>query len=69
MLKMLFPRNENLLDRGARVALGAGLLSLVVVGPQTLWGLTGLILLVTGVVGSCPIYRILGLSTAGSRNG
>ncbi|MDP2269958.1 MAG: DUF2892 domain-containing protein [Archangium sp.] len=39
------------------------MLSLTVVGPQTLWGLLGLILVVTGAAGSCPIYRMLGIST------
>lgn len=56
-------KNESNLDRGLRVALGLGLLSLTVVGPQTLWGLVGLVPLATGVVGFCPIYRLFGLDT------
>jgi hypothetical protein len=63
MLSTLFPRNENTLDRAVRVILGVALLSLVVVGPQTYWGLLGLIPLVTGLVGSCPLYRLFGIST------
>ncbi|MEL6545978.1 MAG: DUF2892 domain-containing protein [Myxococcota bacterium] len=63
MLAKLFPRNENTLDRAFRVLLGAGLLSLAFVGPQTPWGWVGLIPLVTGAVGSCPLYRIFGMST------
>ncbi len=63
MLAKILPNNESTLDRALRVVLGLGLLALVFVGPQTLWGLVGLIPLVTGLVGSCPIYTALGFST------
>lgn len=56
-------RNESNLDRGLRIILGLVLLSLVFVGPQTLWGLIGLVPLVTGLLGSCPVYSVLGIST------
>lgn len=55
--------NEGMLDRLLRVALGLGLLSLTVVGPQTMWGLIGLLPLVTGVIGYCPAYRLVGLDS------
>jgi hypothetical protein len=55
--------NESTADRAMRVVLGIVLLSLVIVGPQTLWGLVGLVPLVTGAIGSCPIYRLLGITT------
>lgn len=61
-------RNEGKLDRTLRVVLGLVLLSLVFVGPQTLWGLVGLIPLATGLIGSCPIYSILGISTCPMKN-
>jgi hypothetical protein len=63
MLSRLFPRNEHLVDRVVRVVLGLAVLALTVVGPGTLWGLLGLVPLVTGLVGSCPIYTLAGLST------
>ncbi|MCT8158883.1 DUF2892 domain-containing protein [Pseudoruegeria sp. SHC-113] len=56
-------KNEGTLDRALRVILGLALLSLVFVGPQTLWGLIGLIPLATGLVGVCPIYSVLGIKT------
>jgi hypothetical protein len=56
-------RNEATWDRVLRVVLGLALLSLVVVGPQTLWGLIGLVPLVTGLAGYCPLYQVIGLST------
>jgi hypothetical protein len=59
----LFPANENTLDRVIRVVLGLAVLSLTVVGPQSMWGLLGLVPLVTGLVGSCPVYTLLGVST------
>ncbi len=63
MTQLLHP-NEHRFDRAARIVLGLGLLSLTVVGPHTLWGLVGLVPLVTGLVGSCPVYSLLGLSTS-----
>lgn len=56
-------KNEAGWDRGARVVLGLGLLSLTVIGPQTWLGLVGLIPLGTGLVGFCPLYRVFGIST------
>jgi hypothetical protein len=50
-------------ERIIRIALGLILVSLVFVGPQTLWGWAGLILVATGAVGTCPIYSVLGFST------
>lgn len=55
--------NEAGWDRSLRVVVGLGLLSMTVVGPQTLWGLVGLLPLVTGLWGHCPLYRVLGVST------
>ncbi len=61
-------RNEGNIDRILRVALGPILLSLVFVGPQTMWGLIGIVPLATGLVGMCPIYSILGISTCPMKN-
>lgn len=63
MLDKLLPRNEHTLERVLRMVLGAVLLALVVIGPKTLWGLFGLVPLLTGIVGSCPLYRVLGINT------
>jgi len=56
-------RNEGTLDRGLRVILGLGLISLVFAGPQTVWGWAGLVPLLTGAVGYCPLYTLLGVNT------
>jgi hypothetical protein len=63
MLNRILPRNEGTLDRVLRVGVGLIILSLVFVGPQTPWGLVGLIPIATGLLGSCPLYTVLGLST------
>ncbi|WP_328190254.1 YgaP family membrane protein [Marinobacter sp. OP 3.4] len=56
-------KNEGAIDRTLRVLAGLALLSLTVVGPQSLWGLIGIVPLLTGLVGFCPLYRVLGIST------
>jgi len=60
----LLPKNEATIDRVIRVVLGVLVLSLTVVGPHTLWGLLGLVPLATGLLGSCPLYTLLGVSTS-----
>jgi hypothetical protein len=55
--------NEGSVDRFFRVVIGLGLLSLVFIGPQTMWGLVGLVPLLTGVIGFCPVYTLFGLNT------
>lgn len=56
-------RNEGTIDRVARIWIGVGLLSLMFVGPQTLWGLVGVVPLLTGAFGYCPLYQVLGMDT------
>ncbi len=59
--------NIGSLDRILRVLVGLGLLSLIFVGPKTLWGLVGLVPLGTALIGFCPAYRLLGLNTCARR--
>jgi len=55
--------NEGNFDRIIRVLMGVSLLSMIFFGPQTLWGLVGLVPLLTGAVGYCPLYQLLGVDT------
>jgi hypothetical protein len=57
------PVNEGRVDRVLRVLVGLILIALVFVGPRTTWGWLGLIPLVTGLVGFCPLYRLVDLNT------
>lgn len=63
----LLPVNEHKVERILRVVLGLGVLSMAFVGPKTPWGYVGLLLLVTGLVGSCPLYTLLGFSTCATK--
>lgn len=67
-MNKLLPRNEGTVDRVVRVVIGLALLSLVFFGPQTLWGLLGLVPLLTGLAGSCPLYTLLGIKTCPMKN-
>ncbi len=60
--------NEGGLDRLLRVIVGIAILSLVFVGPQTPWAWLGLVPLLTGIVGFCPLYAVLRLNTLGKRS-
>ncbi len=61
-------RNVGSLDRTLRIILGLVIVSLVFIGPQTPWGWLGLILLITGLIGWCPLYRALGMNTCPTSN-
>lgn len=59
----MFKTNEGTIDRTLRVIAGIALISLVFVGPQTPFGWIGVVPLLTGLVGWCPVYTLLGLNT------
>jgi len=65
----MLTHNESSIDRVLRVLVGLVLLSLVVVGPKTMWGLVGVVPLLTGLVGFCPLYRLFGISTCHAPGG
>jgi hypothetical protein len=56
-------KNEGILDRAVRIILGVALLSLTVVGPHSMLGLAGVVPLATGILGFCPLYRLVGINT------
>lgn len=60
-------RNEGMADRALRVIVGIVLLALVFVGPKASWGWIGVVPLLTGLVGTCPIYSLLGINTCRTR--
>jgi hypothetical protein len=62
-MRTLLKQNEGTTDRVLRVLLGAILIALVFVGPETPLGWIGVIPLATGLLGTCPIYSLLGIST------
>lgn len=62
-MKKFLPANEATVDRVIRVALGVALLALAFVGPKTAFGFLGIVPLATGLLGSCPLYTLFGVST------
>ncbi|MCA8891499.1 DUF2892 domain-containing protein [Hyphomonas sp.] len=64
----MFKTNEGTIDRVLRVLVGLALIAIVFVGPQTPWGWIGLVPLLTGLAGTCPVYTILGIRTCKLKN-
>jgi hypothetical protein len=60
--------NVGGIDRVLRIVAGIVLIALVFVGPQTPWGWIGVVPLVTGLVGWCPLYVPLGISSCPRSN-
>ena len=69
---MKFQINESPIDRAIRIVLGIALVAVGVAGLVTApvlyvtW-VVAAVALVTGIVGFCPLYAILRLSTAPAR--
>lgn len=59
----LLKTNEHNAERIVRIILGVGLIAAGVSGALGAWAYIGVVPLLTGVVGSCPIYTVLGIST------
>ncbi|MCB1548661.1 MAG: DUF2892 domain-containing protein [Hyphomicrobiaceae bacterium] len=57
--------NVGGVDRILRIVVGLALISLVFIGPKTMWGLVGIVPLVTGLFRFCPAYGLFGLNTCG----
>ncbi len=61
-------RNEGSVDRIIRLLLGCLLLAASIsAGVSTAWGIVAMIgavaMLITGAIGFCGLYRVLGIST------
>lgn len=50
-------------DRAARVIVGLILIGLTLTGTIGLWGWIGVVPVVTGLIGNCPLYSVLGIAT------
>ena len=56
-------KNVGGIDKIARLAVGLVLCILALAGTIGAWGWIGLVPLVTGIVGYCPAYSLLGMNT------
>jgi len=62
----MFKNNVGSIDRAFRVLVGVALLVVFFYMPEVswrYWTLIGIVPLVTGLFGTCPLYSLLGLST------
>ena len=55
--------NIGKVERVVRIVVGLGVLSLAFVGPRSPWAYLGLLPILTGLLGWCPPYALLGIST------
>ena len=66
----MFKLNEGRTDRILRVVVGLAMLAAFFAFPDAGWRwfmLIGLVPLVTGIVGTCPLYMLLGINTCPTR--
>lgn len=56
--------NVGKIERIVRIVVGIAILSLAFVGPRSPWAYLGILPVLTGLVGWCPPYALLGISTA-----
>jgi hypothetical protein len=55
--------NEGTIDRALRVIAGLVLIALTLTGAIGMWGWIGIVPVITGALGWCPAYTLLGFST------
>lgn len=55
--------NVGGIDRALRIVIGLVLIGLVATGRVGIWGWIGVLPLFTGLFGTCPLYRLIGVNT------
>jgi len=55
--------NVGGIDRIARIVVGLVLIALAATGTVGAWGWIGVVPLLTGAVGFCPLYPLIGMNT------
>ena len=55
--------NVGSIDRVARVLIGLLLITLAAMGAIGMWGWIGIVPVITGALGWCPAYTLLGFNT------
>ena len=56
-------KNEGTVDRVLRVSAGLILIGLAATNVVGAWGYIGIVPLLTGVIGMCPVYTLLRINT------
>ena len=60
----MMKKNVGNIDRSIRIIAGLALLGVAATGK--IWGLVGIVPLLTGIIGWCPPYQLLGINKAKS---
>lgn len=55
--------NVGKTERILRIIVGLVIVSLAFIGPKSNWAFLGLVPLLTGILGWCPPYAMLGINT------
>jgi cadmium resistance protein CadD (predicted permease) len=56
-------KNAGTIDRTVRVIAGIAILATAFIGPKTILGYIGIVPILTGALGFCPVYPIFGINT------
>lgn len=59
--------NMGSIDRAVRIIVGLVLVGLALSNVIGWWGWIGIVPIITGVLGNCPAYSIMGVSTCGTK--
>ena len=60
--------NVGGIDRILRIVVGLVLIALAATGTVGWWGWIGIVPVITGALGNCPVYSIIGVNTCGKKN-
>jgi Protein of unknown function (DUF2892) len=55
--------NVGTIDRTLRVVAGLALVGMAVTGTLGAWAWIGVVPLLTGIIGFCPAYKLIGMNT------
>jgi len=56
-------KNEGTLDRALRIGAGLALIGLAATNVVGVWGYVGIVPVIIGAVGVCPLYSLLRINT------
>lgn len=59
----MFKKNVGGIDRILRILIGVIFIALALTGTIGNWGYIGILPLLTGVLSTCPLYPLFGIST------
>ena len=59
--------NVGNIDRAVRIIAGLALVGLAFTQTLGVWAWIGVIPLVTGIIGWCPAYKLVGINTCGAK--